>query len=145
MMSQLTVRELMKTPVVVVHPQSTLTQARNEMARVGIHHLPVVDAGGALLGMVSQRDVERTLGLMNAANGGRETITVGDITSGEGLRVGPELPAHEAAAMLIESRTDGLPVVDGGGHVIGVLTVTDLIEVAREALLGVAPSRRARA
>jgi len=144
-MSQVTVRQLMKTPALVVHPQSTLSHARNEMARAGIHHLPVVDATGALLGMISQRDVDRTMSLMAVAEGARQTLTVGDITSGEGLRVVPDLPAHEAAAMLIESCIDGLPVVDTQGRVIGILTATDLIEVAREALLGVAPGQRARA
>lgn len=144
-MSQMTVRQLMKTPAVVVHSRTPLTSAREQMLRAGIHHLPVVDVGGALLGMVSERDVDRAMSLMAAAEGLRQTLTVGDITTGGGLRVGPELPAHEAAAMLIESSSDGLPVVDGGGHVIGILTATDLIEVAREALLGVEPARRARA
>jgi CBS domain-containing membrane protein len=135
----------MKTPAIVVHPQSTLVHARNEMARAGVRHLPVVDANGALLGMISQREVDRAMNLMAAAEGARQTLTVGDIATGDGLRVGPDLPAHEAAAMLIESHTDGLPVVDISGHVIGVLTATDLIEVAREALLGIEPARRARA
>ena len=144
-MSYLTVSELMKTPAHVVHPRTPLTAARDEMKVAGIHHLPVVDGGGVLVGMISDRDVERAIGLMAAAEGLRQNLTVGDIATATALRATPDLPAHEAAAMLIESGGDGLPVVDKNGKVMGVLTSTDLIEVAREALLGVAPSLRARA
>ncbi len=143
-MSQVTVRQLMKTPAKVVHPGATLLQARDEMTKLGVHHLPVVDGGGGLIGMISDREVDRILAVMQAAEGKRLTLTVGDVCRGEALRVTPELPAHQAASMLIESRTDGLPVVDKG-QVIGVITATDLLEVAREALLGVDPGKRARA
>lgn len=144
-MSYLTVSELMKTPAHVVHPRTPLVAARDDMQRAGIHHLPVVDGSGVLVGMVSDRDVDRAISLMAAAEGMRQSLTVGDIATGGALRVTPELPAHEAAAMLIESGGDGLPVVDPKGKVVGVLTSTDLMEVAREALLGVAPTQRARA
>ncbi len=144
-MGYLTVSELMKTPAHVVHPRTPLTAARDEMTNAGIHHLPVVDGKGMLVGMISDRDVERAISLMAAAEGARQNLTVGDIASGGELRVTPDLPAHEAAAMLIEAGGDGLPVVDKKGKVVGVLTSTDLIEVAREALLGVAPTLRARA
>ena len=144
-MSYLTVSELMKSPAHVVHPRTPLVAARAEMKDAGIHHLPIVDGKGALVGMISDRDVDRAISLMEAAEGLRQNLTVGDIVNGSALRVTPELPAHEAAAMLIEGGGDGLPVVDNKGKVVGVLTSTDLLEVAREALLGVAPTLRARA
>lgn len=144
-MSRLMVKDLMSAPTTVVRPKDTLTYACDQMRRAGVHHLPVVDSRGALLGLVSQRDVDRVMALMAAAEGLRQPLTVGDITSGEGLRATPELPAHEAAAMMIESHSDGLPVVDAGGKLVGILTSTDLLEVAREALLGLEPSQRARA
>jgi acetoin utilization protein AcuB len=144
-MSQLKVRELMKTPAVSVHPKTTLNEARDTMRRASVHHLPVVDGSGTLVSMLSERDVERALGLLAVVQGNRATLDVGDICTNEVLRVGPDLPAHEAATMLIESHADGLPVVDGSGRLIGILTATDLVEVARETLLGVAPEQRARA
>lgn len=144
-MSPLTVSQLMKTPAHVVHPKTTLAHAREEMSRAGIHHLPVVDGSGTLVGMLSARDIDRAIALMAVVEGGRQSLLVGDITTGHGLRVPPDMPAHEAAAMLIESHADGLPVVDGSGRVLGVVTSTDLLEVAREALLGIEPARRARA
>ena len=144
-MSKMTVRQLMKRPVRVVQGSTTLIGAREEMVQGGVRHLPVVDAGGVLRGLVSQRDIERALAILAVVGGKRQTLDVGDICAGEPLRVGPNLPAHEAAAMMIESHADALPVVDDGGAVVGIVTATDLIEVAREALLDVDPRQRARA
>lgn len=38
-----------------------------------------------------------------------------------------------------------LPVVDPDGRIVGIVTETDFLEVAREALLGVEPALRAPA
>jgi len=61
------------------------------------------------------------------------------------LKVPPEIPAHEAAAMMIEHKIGMLPVVENDGQLVGIVTETDFLEVAREALLGVEPALRARA
>jgi CBS domain-containing protein len=47
--------------------------------------------------------------------------------------------------MMIEHKIGMLPVVEPDGRVVGIVTETDFLEVAREALLGVEPARRARA
>jgi CBS domain-containing membrane protein len=144
-MSAMTVRKLMKTPPLKVTPTTTLPAAQDVMTRAGVHHLPVVDRDGKLVGMLSAHDIEQALAILAVVEGKRLTLDVGDICTDDVPRVGPELPAHEVAAILIESRADGLPVVDTNGEVIGVVTATDFVEVAREALAGVDPQRRARA
>jgi CBS domain-containing protein len=98
-----------------------------------------------LVGMLSAHDIEQALAILATVEGKRLTLDVGDICTEDVPRVGPELPAHEAAEILIESHADGLPVVDTDGEVIGVVTATDFVEVAREALAGVDPQRRVRA
>lgn len=140
------VKDLMSPPRALVAPHDTLAYARDEMRRAGVHHVPVVDGTGALVGLVSELDLDRVMGLMAAAEGLRQPLTVGDIVGGrQALRATPEQPAHEAAAMLIASHTDGLPVVDDAGKLVGILTSTDLLEVARKALLGIEPVERAGA
>ncbi|MGZ3408645.1 MAG: CBS domain-containing protein [Polyangia bacterium] len=47
--------------------------------------------------------------------------------------------------MLIEHKIGMLPVVEADGRIVGIVTETDFLEVAREALLGVEPSTRAQA
>jgi CBS domain-containing protein len=139
------VATLMKRPVVSLHANVNLDAAWACMEENGIRHLPIVDATGHLDGIVTQRDLVRARELMRAAEGRRQPLRVGDIMTTEIVRATPELPAHEAAAMMIEHKIGMLPVVEADGRIVGVVTATDFLEVAREALAGIAPERRARA
>lgn len=51
------VKDVMTLDVRAVGPDTALREAAHEMARRWIRHLPVVDASGALVGLLSQRDV----------------------------------------------------------------------------------------
>ncbi len=55
--SAVTAGELMNTPAVTVRADATLPQAARGMARHGVKRLPVVDAQGVLVGIVSRADL----------------------------------------------------------------------------------------
>ncbi len=50
----------------VIQVTATAKEARNRMSELSIRHLPVVDGDGALLGVVSDRDLRLALGLEGA-------------------------------------------------------------------------------
>jgi CBS-domain-containing membrane protein len=52
-----TARELMTTPVVTIHPESTLGEAARLMHAKGVKRLPVVDQDNRIVGIVSRRDL----------------------------------------------------------------------------------------
>ncbi|MFF3201071.1 CBS domain-containing protein [Streptomyces sp. NPDC002962] len=52
-----TAKELMTSPALTVHPDTTLAQAARTMARAKVKRLPVVDAVGLLEGVVSRADL----------------------------------------------------------------------------------------
>jgi DNA polymerase-3 subunit epsilon/CBS domain-containing protein len=52
-----TVAQAMSSPVACMHAEAMLYRALGRMDRMGIRHLCVVDAHGAAVGMVSQRDL----------------------------------------------------------------------------------------
>jgi len=49
--------EMMTSPAVCVHPDTTVAHAAKLLAEEGVRRLPVVDAEGRLVGIVSRRDV----------------------------------------------------------------------------------------
>jgi CBS domain-containing protein len=51
------VREVMSAPVVVITPETTVEEGMAMMSERRIRHLPVVDANGGLLGMISIGDL----------------------------------------------------------------------------------------
>ncbi len=140
-----TVEQLMKTNLVTAHAQTSVRDAVQTMAEAEIRHLPVVNEGGKLIGMVSQRDAMSAFNVMRATGGERTTTRVGDIMTTSVIRVTRKMAAHQAAAMMIETKIGALPVVANDGQLVGIVTETDFLEVAREALLGMSPVPRARA
>lgn len=53
--------------------------------------------------------------------------TVADVMSRDPITVTPETPLNEAIKILAEKRISGLPVVNGTGNLVGVISETDLM------------------
>jgi CBS domain-containing protein len=53
------VREIMSAPVVSASPDWTLQECSIQMQQYHIHHMPVIDEGGTLLGLISATDIFR--------------------------------------------------------------------------------------
>ena len=51
----------MSTPVIAVSPDDAIDKAVALMTENGIHHLPVIDATGRLLGILAQSDLGRRM------------------------------------------------------------------------------------
>ncbi len=58
--------------------------------------------------------------------------TVRDVMTRSVLSVGPDTPLKDVALLLIEHRISGLPVVDGSGRVVGVISEGDLLVKERQ-------------
>lgn len=52
----LKVREIMTSPLITVHQDMSLKDCSRVMREHHIHHLPVVDENGAILGMIAAQD-----------------------------------------------------------------------------------------
>lgn len=51
------VKEIMTTPIITADPKWSLKQCSVEMKEAGIHHLPVRDQRGMIIGMISAVDI----------------------------------------------------------------------------------------
>jgi malate dehydrogenase (oxaloacetate-decarboxylating) len=51
------IREIMSSPVVTAGPDWSLKQCSLKMQSINVHHLPVADDGGAIIGMISATDI----------------------------------------------------------------------------------------
>jgi CBS domain-containing protein len=124
----LTVADLMITAVITVRADATVIDAHADMELGAFRHLPVLDDRGRLVGILSDRDVLRALGRP------RDT-TVAEVMTRDVVFVRPHQAAHLAARIMIDRRIGALPVLGDDGGVIGLVTQTDLLDVARRALL----------
>ncbi|MBK7857900.1 MAG: CBS domain-containing protein [Archangiaceae bacterium] len=119
---------VMTTAVLTVKDTDPVSLAASNMAAAGIRHLPVSDGHNHVVGMLSTHDV--------AAVGARSKKRVGEVMSREVKTVRPEEPAASAIATMIENKIGSLPVVDADQNLVGIVTETDFLQIAYQALTG---------
>jgi CBS domain-containing protein len=124
----LMVSDLMTTAIVTVRPDVQVREASTDMRLGAFRHLPVVDERGRLVGIVSDRDILRALGRP------RDT-TIAEIMTRDPVTIRDEAPAHLAAKIMLDRAISSVPVVNAEGRMVGLITQTDLLDVARRALL----------
>jgi len=127
------VRDLMSCPPIVIDPDSSLAEAEALMAQKGIRRLPVVDAEGRLVGIVSHGDVREGLSATATQNPyapdvQEQWLTVADVMTPDVVTVTPDTPLWKVANLMLEHKIGGLPVVEGG-KVVGMITESDIFKL----------------
>jgi Mg/Co/Ni transporter MgtE len=149
MASTTPVTDVMTSDVVTVSPDLSLTEAADVLSEKGIGAVPVVDEGGALVGLLRDEDllisearlhlpttiailpgIEFTLPgqikrydeeLKKAASS-----TVGDVMEREFKSVPPSGTIEDVATLMHEHDVTHVPVVDGG-KVVGIVARGDIV------------------
>jgi CBS domain-containing protein len=116
-----TVSELMSTDIYTVQPDDLAEVAAEVMAWRQIHHLPVQDDEGRLVGVVTSADVATTPG----ESGGCAARTVRDVMRRPLATATPLEPLDEAARRMGAAAVECLPVVLGE-RLVGMLSLRDL-------------------
>ena len=137
MQSNKKVRDLMSHPVRTLDRNDMLSIADTVMRNERIRHLPVLDEAGALVGIVSQRDLflnalVRALGHGTLARDRSfRTIVVKEVMIDDVVTTTPETPITAAAQVMVDRKIGCLPVVEGSA-VVGILSESDIVSaVAR--------------
>jgi CBS domain-containing protein len=137
------IREVMRSPVISVRPETPL----KEVARLLIEHrisgLPVIDGEGHVVGVVSEEDfLARSAGLepvrhralswawMGApdqrAIDKLHATTAGEAMSSPAITIAADRPVSEAAGRMSASDVNRLPVVEDG-RLVGIVTRADIV------------------
>ena len=142
--SSLKAGDIMTRPATCIDAETDLIQAALFLADKSYSGAPVTDAKGIVLGVLSEKDFLGRMGLNQPvsfmrivahclANKGcmasalrnhvaREIMTAPAITAG------PEIAVGAILALFKEKRINRLPIVDGQGKAVGIVTRTDLIQ-----------------
>jgi len=137
--------DIMTREVVTVRPETPVGELARLFADRGISGAPVVDAGGALLGVVTETDLMRriaapadpapgwlgglfqdpaTLARRYAVSHGR---TAQDVMTTEPVTLGPDVPIERVARLLEERDIRRVPIV-AAGRLLGVVSRADLLK-----------------
>ena len=157
-LSSLTAQDIMNRQVRTVGPNQSIREAAQIMLQTGLRRLPVVDAEGVLLGMISRADLLQVIvtspimpsqassgtqplrqtGSLNAQQVQQQPVI--DYVNTDVATVGEKAPLSEVIDALILSPLKRVVVVDQQGHLQGIISDVDVLahiqEEARPRLLG---------
>ncbi len=130
------VGERMSHPIISIAPDMPVHDALNMFKRERIRRAPVVK-DGKLVGIVSDHDLLNATPSMATSlsvwelNYLLSKVTVSDVMTKDVLTVDEETPIEEAARIMADSKVGGVPVMRDG-HVVGIITETDLFKIFLE-------------
>ena len=139
-MHRLTVGDVMSREVVTVSADTGFRQIADLLVSRRLSAVPVIDADGVVLGVVSEADLllkleyadrlphhplatRRTRVIRRKAGSERAV----DLMTAPVISVGPEISVSRAARMLEAARVKRLPVVDDQGRLVGIMSRRDLV------------------
>ncbi|MBI2333643.1 MAG: CBS domain-containing protein [Chloroflexi bacterium] len=121
---------------VAITPQTNLPKAHQLMKEYKVRRLPIVD-NGRLVGIVTLGDIreaspsDATSLSIYELNYLLSNLTVKDIMTKDLHMVGAETSLHDAAALMLEKKIGGLPVMDGDS-LVGIITESDIFRAVVE-------------
>ncbi|MFT3767694.1 MAG: CBS domain-containing protein [Minicystis sp.] len=136
----------MSAPPITVSRTDTLAFAEELMNVERIRHLPVVD-GDVLVGLLSHRDL-LAASISTLSNPSEEDdlelkrhVDVTRIMHGIVETATPDTPVEKAAEALLAHQVGCLPVVDERHHLVGMVTSSDFVRLAKDMVATSQPSR----
>ncbi len=123
-------RDIMTRTVATIRPEASAQEAAQLLDQKRISGAPVVDAGGNIIGIITEADIISKVD--------REGLRVADIMSHEIIAVGEETPVNEIAALLTERKIKRVPVVCDG-KLVGIVSRADIVHAVAQGHLIIRP------
>jgi acetoin utilization protein AcuB len=116
------VRSLMIKDPITISDRTSVQEAIHLMQDNSIRHLPIVNRSKELSGWVTLADMKQ--GLVPAMVTG---LSVADLMIKNPITMHPDADVEVAARIIYEKKIGGMPVVDDDNKVVGIITVTDIL------------------
>jgi acetoin utilization protein AcuB len=137
------VTKAMTRKVVTVRPEDNILDTRELMKAHKFHHIPVVEEGNKLVGIISDRDVRSAMPSTLYYESGSEReraklekFKVRDVMTKNVITLSLRDTIQDALLLLLKYDFGALPVVDGDGRLVGILAVHNLLR-ALVSVLGI--------
>ncbi len=114
--------------VVTISPEVSVRDATDLMEEKSTSCL-VVMVEGTIEGILTSRDVIQRV----VARGTHPSeVTVGEIATHPVIVLKPETFLGEAIKVMLQRRIKKIPIVDGGGRLVGLVSLSDIVEFHSE-------------
>jgi CBS domain-containing protein len=137
------IESVMTTEVATVEPGTSLKDVAQRLVERRISGMPVVDAEGRVLGVISEADLLAKEGHQPSAHRGVlawlvdrgsdpdqlkfDARVAGEAMTVPAITIGPHQQVASAVALMLEKQVNRLPVIDHLGRLVGIVTRADLL------------------
>ena len=137
------VRDCMTHHPILISPSTPLSAAQQLMADNNVRHLPVVEDGKRLVGLITRDSLALSSDVLGSLDIWEITRSLSGLTtknmmikSSNVIMITPERTVERAAATMLEHKIGCLPVVENRDNrvVIGIVTAVDMLRSLQEML-----------
>ena len=122
------VDQIMRSPVISVNSDDEVARAWRVLVEHQIRQAPVLDTGGRLVGIVSERNL---LTALNVDDQGqvRDVMRrrVADVMTTPVVAAHPITDIRQIASVMLEGDVDGVPIVNEQGLLSGFVSRSDIL------------------
>lgn len=119
--------DIMTRNLFTLSPNQSMADAAELLDCHPFRHFLIVDAGGKLAGVISDRDILRA----HAVKSGWKAHPIKEFMTANPSTATEDMSLSVAADMMVAKRINCLPVIDECGLVSGIVTSTDILKTYR--------------
>ncbi len=123
------VQEIMTTDVRTCGPADNLTAAAMIMWENDCGVVPVVNGAGQAVGMITDRDICIAVVMKHRL---ASDIAVGEVSANQITACKQDDDVRAALNLMRREQLRRLPVIDGEGRLVGILSISDLVRHAKK-------------
>jgi CBS domain-containing protein len=133
------VAQIMTTKVLFVRPADSMERVGEIFRMNNIHHIPVIEEGGKVAGMISQVDYHKILHGFTLFKTEKSdeynkailrSLLVKEVMTKQVAKLYPEDSIMVAAGFFRENLFHAIPVVSTDGVLVGILSTYDMLNFA---------------
>ena len=130
-----TIKDVMASPAITVNENDDFSKVQEKFQFHQIRHLPVVNTGGGLVGLITQRELFKIHSPHKLEDGDwfydkdllngfiLKNVMIKDVFS-----LTPDRPLLEAVEFMVRNKVGCIPIVDEYKYVQGVITRDDILK-----------------
>ncbi|HMQ50057.1 MAG TPA: CBS domain-containing protein [Saprospiraceae bacterium] len=141
MNTEATIRSIMTHHPITVNASEKVSKVQEIFRDYDFHHLPVVQQGNKLIGIISKEDVAALTYLMSMNTSGvtfskneYQHLLASDIMTKSPLTLDPDDSVGLAADIFLANKFHAVPIVEDG-ELVGIVTTHDLLRYSFSAPL----------
>ncbi len=128
------IREIMTTKLVTVSPDRPAKAVQDIFGKNDFHHIPVVEKGERLVGIISKEDLYKVMNILSHQNPGDNhgeneinRLIASDIMTKYPISLDPDDTIGLAADIFLANKFHALPIVEDD-KLVGLVTTHDLLK-----------------